>query len=255
MPDGDRRVIAGVSGSLRSLGALRAGVVEARASGSPVFAVLAWVPPGGEYAYRRAPCPVLLQMWEDAAAQRLAEAFDEAFGGVPEDVLVHRVVARGKPGPVLVALADRPDDLIVLGSGGHTRAGLALPGGVGGYCLAHARCPVLGVPPPDLMAQVRSRPHRWRPEDVTTGLAPGRRGQVRQDSGSSSRAVALTSRRPEARAGGEDLPTAYRGVPYYQPRRQPWRQRLMHRLRLLLMLSAAIAIVVATGLFLASGTS
>ncbi len=92
---GGRRVIAGVSGSLRSLGALRAGVDEARHTGAPVVAVLAWVPAGGELAYRRAPCPVLLKLWEEAARERLTEAFDAAFGGVPGDVTVQGMVVRG----------------------------------------------------------------------------------------------------------------------------------------------------------------
>ena len=50
-----RRVIAGVSGSLRSLGALRAGVAEARSTDATLVAVLAWAPAGGELAYRRYP--------------------------------------------------------------------------------------------------------------------------------------------------------------------------------------------------------
>src|SRR6266567_9103952 len=83
---GSRRVIAGVSGSLRSLGALRAGAAEARSSGAVLLAVLAWAPAGGEVAYMRAPCPLLLRLWEHAAQERLQEAFDAAFGGVPRGV-------------------------------------------------------------------------------------------------------------------------------------------------------------------------
>jgi hypothetical protein len=61
MAAGSRRVIAGVSGSLRSLGALRTGVAEARSAGAALQAVLAWAPAGGEVAYMRAPCPLLLR--------------------------------------------------------------------------------------------------------------------------------------------------------------------------------------------------
>src|SRR5207247_4680150 len=81
---GGRRVIAGVSGSLRSLGALRAAVAEARSAGAALQAVLAWSPAGGEIAYRRAPCPVLLRLWEQEACERLRDAFDQAFGGLPD---------------------------------------------------------------------------------------------------------------------------------------------------------------------------
>lgn len=251
MADGGRRIIAGVSGSLRSLGALRAGVAQARSSGAPLIAVLAWVPVGGEYAYRRAPCPALLRVWEQAARQRLDGAFDEAFGGLPADVSVQRVVLRGKPGPVLVRLADQPGDLLVVGAGRHGPAGLVRPGAVSRHCLAHARCPVLAVPPPDLIAAVRSRPHRWRAQDFATGLGSG--AQPRPGAGG-GRAVAVTRQAPAHCPGGEDLPPAYRGAPYYQPRRLPWRRRVLLRLRLLTLLGAAIAVVVLTGLLLANGT-
>jgi hypothetical protein len=39
---GTRRVIAGVSGSVRSLAALRAGAAQARATGAELLPVLAW---------------------------------------------------------------------------------------------------------------------------------------------------------------------------------------------------------------------
>ncbi len=252
MADDGRRVIAGVSGSLRSLGALRAGVAEARAAGAPLVAVLAWVPVGGEYAYRRAPCPVLLRVWEQAARQRLDDAFDEAFGGLPAGVTVRQVVLRGKPGPVLTRLADRPGDLLVIGAGGHGRAWADRPGPVSRYCVARARCPVLAVPPPELIAAVRSRPHRWRPEDFAAELGTSRPGKPESGRG---RAVAVTRQAPARLPGGADLPPAYRGAPYYQPRRLSWGHRVLRRLRLITLLGAAIVVVVLTGFLLANGTA
>jgi len=117
MAAGSRRVIAGVSGSLRSLGALQAAVAEARSAEVPLVAVLAWAPAGGEIAYLRAPCPPLLKLWEQAAHERMRDAFDEAFGGMPGGVAVRRVVVRAPPGPALVEQADQPDDLLVVGYG------------------------------------------------------------------------------------------------------------------------------------------
>jgi nucleotide-binding universal stress UspA family protein len=167
---GGRRVIAGVSGSLRSLGALRAGVAEARSSGAVLLAVLAWTPAGGEFAYLRAPCPLLLRLWEEAAHERMRAAFDEAFGGTPPGLTVRTMVVRASPGPLLVGLADRPDDLLVVGYGGRSRLGCAIHGAVARYCVAHARCPVLAVPPPKLITKLRPWPHHWRPEDFTVPL-------------------------------------------------------------------------------------
>ena len=57
------------------------------------------------------------------------------------------------------------DDLLVVGYGGRSRLGYAVHGAVTRYCLAHARCPVLTVPPPELIREVRPRRHHWRPED------------------------------------------------------------------------------------------
>lgn len=168
---GGRRVIAGVSGSLRSLGALRAGVAEARSRGAVLLAVLAWAPAGGEVAYRRAPSPLLLRLWESAAGERLRESFDAVFGGMPAGVTVRMMVVRARPGPLLVELADRPDDLLVVGYGGRSRLGCAVHGSVTRYCLSHARCPVLAVPPPELITKLRPWPHHWRPEDFTVPLA------------------------------------------------------------------------------------
>ncbi len=95
---GSRRIIAGVSGSLRSLGALRAAADEARSAGAELLAVLAWAPAGGEVAYRRAPAPLLLRLWEQEACERLHDAFDQAFGGLPGGVVVRPLVVRA-PGP------------------------------------------------------------------------------------------------------------------------------------------------------------
>jgi nucleotide-binding universal stress UspA family protein len=168
---GSQRIIAGVSGSVRSLGALRAAVAEARSTGAAVLAVLAWAPAGGELAYWRAPCPLLLRLWEHAARQRMQDAFAQAFGGMPDGVALRHLVVRGPAGPTLVELADRRGDLLVVGYGGRSRLGCATHGAVTRYCIAHARCPVLAIPPPDLIKKVRPWPHHWRPEDFTVPLA------------------------------------------------------------------------------------
>jgi nucleotide-binding universal stress UspA family protein len=104
-----RRVVVGVDGSLGSMQALRRAVAEA--------SVLAWTPPGGEGAYRSPPCPLLLDEWRAEHARRLKTTWNEALGGVPEDLTVHLLVIRGDAGRVLVELADRVDDLLVVGAG------------------------------------------------------------------------------------------------------------------------------------------
>ncbi|MEV7028434.1 universal stress protein [Kitasatospora sp. NPDC093558] len=161
--------MVGVSGSLGSLAALHRAAAEARRTGAALVPVLAWEPPGGELGYRRSPCPPLLTAARAAADQRLRDALDAAFAGADAGVPVHPVVVRGETGPALVHIADRPDDLLVLGHGG----GLLRRGfrrAVASYCLREAACPVLTVPTPPLQRELESlhRRTRWH---LPTGQA------------------------------------------------------------------------------------
>jgi nucleotide-binding universal stress UspA family protein len=173
-----QRVIAGVSGSVRSLAALRVAVNEARRAEAVLLPVLAWSPAGGEIAYRRAPCPPLLEFWEQSACQQMRTAFDEAFGGEPAAVELHPLVVRAPPGAALVEIAGRSTDLLVVGGGGHGRIARLTHGGVTRYCIAHARCPVLAVPPPDLLCELRGH-QRWAVQDLYMRGAPGGRRRPR----------------------------------------------------------------------------
>ncbi len=145
------RVIVGVSGSLSSLAALHRAVGEARRRDALLVPVLAWTPVGGDGVYRRSPCPPLLKEWESAACRRLDTAFEQAFGGYPEGLRIHGQVVRGDAGQALVHCADRPDDLLVVGTGRRGRLRRLFHGAVSRYCLAHARCTVLAVPPSELL--------------------------------------------------------------------------------------------------------
>ena len=156
-----RRIVVGVHGSLGSLQALRYATEEARARKVPLVPVIAWVPPGGELAERRAPSPYLRRIWGDAATKRLLAAFEAGLGGMPADVRVVPCVERGETGPVLVDVADQPGDLLVIGTGRRASLGRALRKSVGRYCLAHARCPVLAVPPSALMDEMAHGFRHW----------------------------------------------------------------------------------------------
>jgi hypothetical protein len=59
-------------------------------------------------------------------------------------------VQRGEAGYVLVRAACCPGDLLVVGTGRRGVLARVISGKVSRYCLAHARCPVLAVPPPAL---------------------------------------------------------------------------------------------------------
>jgi nucleotide-binding universal stress UspA family protein len=165
-----RRVIAGVSGSPGSLQALRYAAALARSEYAVLTPVLAWVPPGGELADRRAPCPQLRSAWQKAAWERLFHAVDLALGGPPTDIEFTPKALRGPAGQVLSDIARQPGDVLVIGAG--RRGAWRLTAcNVSKYCLAHAHCPVIAVPPPELAAELHGlhgwmQRHRLHPEDA-----------------------------------------------------------------------------------------
>jgi nucleotide-binding universal stress UspA family protein len=147
---GVRRIIVGVSGSPGSLQALRHAAGLARMHEAALVPVLAWVPPGGDLADRSHPSPYLRGLWREAARQRLRNAIELALGGVPDDVPFESDVQRGDPAHVLVSVACHPDDVLVIGAGRRGVLAHALSCRVSRYCVAHAQCPVVAVPPPAL---------------------------------------------------------------------------------------------------------
>ncbi len=155
-----RRVFAGVNGSPGSLQALRYAAGLARLHDSALIPVLAWIPPGGDLADRRGPSLYLRQVWKDAAWQRLWNAIELALGGISPGVPVEPLVLRGDAGSVLVRVADSEDDLLVVGAGRRGALGRMTSCRVSRYCLAHATCPVVAVPP-SALAQVGRGLRGW----------------------------------------------------------------------------------------------
>ena len=152
---GIRRVIVGVSGSPGSVRALRYAAQVACDDEVSLIAVLAWVPPGGDLAERRSPSLYLRDLWQEAASQRLTEALAAAWGDHRIERPMRRIIARGEPGTVLVSVADEPEDLIVVGAGEQAPVKRLWHGRVARYCLAHASCPVLAIPPSPLVRQAQ----------------------------------------------------------------------------------------------------
>lgn len=154
------RVIAGTSGSPGSLRALRYAEVVARAHDAALIPVIAWSPPEGDRA-PRFHSGYLRQVWQDLACQRLRDALIAVWGEVPDDPRVQPHVERGPAGWVLVNLACRPGDLLVVGAGRRGVLARTISCRVGRYCVAHAQCPVLTVPPAALAQEVGHGPHAW----------------------------------------------------------------------------------------------
>jgi nucleotide-binding universal stress UspA family protein len=169
---GAGRVIVGVSGSPGSLPALRYAENLARREDAQLLAVHVWVPPGGELAERRCPSSHLRQAWQEAARQRLREALAAAWGGIPADLSLQLITVRGETGPALVDVADFAGDVLVVGTGQQGRLARIWHGQVSRYCVAHAVCPVVTVPPPAL-ARLGLRPWPLRHRELTLDQALG----------------------------------------------------------------------------------
>ncbi|GAA3783099.1 hypothetical protein GCM10022403_017040 [Streptomyces coacervatus] len=160
------RVVVGVSGSLGSLTALGRAAAEARRRDASLWPVLAWEPPGGELAARRSPAAALMVgQWQHLARERLLTALGDVFGDAGPDVPMRALVVRAAaPGRALVETADREADLLVVGAGRRSLLHRTLAPSVSRYCLAHATCPVLAVPPSPLESQLTAvhRRNAWR---------------------------------------------------------------------------------------------
>ena len=120
------RVFVGVDKSLASLPALRRAAAEAQHRRVDLYVVhvrnparSAWLMdslgqpiPGGWLEPPRTD-------WLNASAlQVIATSLDEALGGTPADLTVHRTVLVGRPGAELAALGRLDDDLLVVGTRG-----------------------------------------------------------------------------------------------------------------------------------------
>lgn len=156
-----RRIVVGVHGSLGSLQALRYAAAEARQRDVPLVPVIAWIPPGGDLAERRHPSQHLRRIWAEAAWDRLWKAFDAGLGGVPGDVKTEPMVVRGETGPVLADIASEPGDLLVVGTGRRSWRRRLTHISSGRYLLVHAKCPVLVVPPSDLVDEMSHGLRAW----------------------------------------------------------------------------------------------
>jgi nucleotide-binding universal stress UspA family protein len=156
------RVIIGVSDSVCGLRALRLAVSEARRRDRTLHAVRCWT---RQQAAGLSPIP-LADGRAEWGSWLVRHVFDD-IGGVPTDLTVVMATVEGAPGPTLVRYADRDDDLLVVGEPQRR-----LRPSVARYCVAHASCPVLAVPPDRL-----ARDQRRLSQSLRRDLAALERGR------------------------------------------------------------------------------
>ncbi|MDQ7908997.1 universal stress protein [Phytohabitans sp. ZYX-F-186] len=132
------RIVVGIDGSEASKDALRWAVRQAKLTGAPIEAVMAWEFPA-YYGWAPADDFDLAEVSRDA----LRAAVDDALG-VERTAQVRQVVAEGNPARVLIDAA-KDASLLVVGSRGHGGFAGALLGSVSQHCAQHAPCPVVVV--------------------------------------------------------------------------------------------------------------
>jgi nucleotide-binding universal stress UspA family protein len=150
------RVIVGVDRSLHGLAALRAAVVEASRRGAPLYAVR-----------------VQNEMLVPLEDREIDAAFEEALGGPPRGVEVHRELAVPPVVTALVSLASGSEDLLVVGASRRRGWRRLRPGSVAHGCLRRAYCTVLAVPAPEMARAVPRRRWIWshRADDLLYSVA------------------------------------------------------------------------------------
>ncbi len=137
------RVIVGIGRSPGGYQALRYALAEARRRRTALIAVR---------AFRLATYDQMLSIglhMESATAQA-GIAAAEALGGWPEDVAVDVLVREGDTACILVSIANREADLLVIGGCGVRRPWHVRSTAVARFCARSAVCPVVIVPPNSL---------------------------------------------------------------------------------------------------------
>ncbi|MGH3801587.1 MAG: universal stress protein [Pseudonocardiaceae bacterium] len=146
---GEQVVVVGVDGSPASYTALRRALAYARRTGARVRAVRSWMPVVArrrEAAVTSEPVPSDAEQ-QARAEHELAQVVAAALARIPDramPVAVRQEVARGPAGPMLVT-EGAGADLLVVGHG--LRSIEMLHRSVSWYCVLHASCPVLVIPP------------------------------------------------------------------------------------------------------------
>jgi nucleotide-binding universal stress UspA family protein len=145
------RVIVGIDGSVAGLRALRLAVDEARRRKAPLHAIRVWnVDPRFCAGYG-----IAYDDYKQDAAETIRATFAATLGGVPEDIEVVCQTVVAPPWKGLVDYASRDADVLFVGTRQRGWLRRMFRRSVARWCVAHAHCPVVVVPP-DTFARAAS---------------------------------------------------------------------------------------------------
>lgn len=136
------RVIVGVDGSEGSRRALVQAAIQAELRGEPLLVVIGW-----SLSVVPNPYPIAIdpKPYERNAENTVEQMTAELRLGHP-GLAIETEVVNDDPRQALIERV-HPDDLLVVGTRGHGGVVGLLLGSVATYCIRHAPCPVLVVPP------------------------------------------------------------------------------------------------------------
>lgn len=158
-PSQQQRIVVGVSGSLNSLVALQRASTEARLTGRRLLAVLVWRDSDIDLSHEANPSPLTGTRTE--AMGLLRATLEDVFVDTDDTTPVSGLVISGSAGRTLVRIANRENDLLVIG-GRHPSMLSPWRSPVARYCLTHATCPVLTIPPPPLQIELEALTRKRR---------------------------------------------------------------------------------------------
>jgi nucleotide-binding universal stress UspA family protein len=147
------RVIVGIDGSVVGLRALRLAVAEARRRGASLHAVRGLNIDTKWYAGYGSPH----EECKREGAETIRATFTATLGGVPEDIEIVCETIVAPPWRALVDYANRDADVLFVGTRQRGWPRRMFRRSVARYCVAHACCPVVVVPPNTFARTASSR--------------------------------------------------------------------------------------------------
>ncbi len=147
-----KRVVVGVDDTESGLAAVETAIKLARSHDAKLLAVRAWAlgqPRHGGRRMRHLTHPHVVLSFsgsEQSAASRVLvhRVFSTVAAGTPTRVAIQ--TPECDPALALVGIANRPGDVLVVGTSPGHPARRLVHGSVSRYCARHASCPVLVVP-------------------------------------------------------------------------------------------------------------
>jgi nucleotide-binding universal stress UspA family protein len=134
----EHRIVVGVDGSKPSVDALAWAAQQAQLTGAVLEVITTWEWPTS-YGFGL----VVPEGWNPSQdAQKVLDDAIESLGQVHPGVTIRPRIIEGHAAPVLVAVSEGAD-LLVVGSRGHGEFAGMLLGSVSEHCVTNAHCPVL----------------------------------------------------------------------------------------------------------------